>query len=367
MLLYRIQDHIKPLNDLILVKNHDSPYYQGPDFLHPSYAPHVSFGSSSYWLQDPEATRTGKPTPLPHYHRARDFLAMAPSSWSDITIYLADVFAGFYGYGVQWQPVTRYSTTAPPFSSDLFVVDFALVVRPVPPTTDWTIHRCQSMPLTVSSPAVLLGVHSKCTDGDGSCLTGDDLLSLSKAMEPHLRVFHLHRRHPGVIIPPDTATIPDDSTLFCTYVKPGFVHILAFSLANEEDATVACHIIDSLPVVLSCENDEDLLDRMRIVLALFTLQRQIIKICEMWSMICWPADIMDDEHETIMEMTGISTPTWSVDLPPRDSEEWDMMDWNFGFDIEEEPANSQRRVKASCERVKQWFAKVEPTDGITLQ
>ena len=102
MLLYRIQDHIKLLNDPILVEHHDSPDYLGPDFLHPSYAPHVSFSTGSYWLQDPEATRNKKPTPLPHYHRARDFLAMAPSNWNDITIYLADVFAGFYGYGVQW-------------------------------------------------------------------------------------------------------------------------------------------------------------------------------------------------------------------------------------------------------------------------
>ena len=102
MLLYRIQDHIKPLNDSILLKNHRSPNYMGPDFLHPSYAPHVSFGIGAYRLRDSEAARAGKPTPLPHYHRARDFLAMAPSNWSDITVYLADVFAGFCGYNVLW-------------------------------------------------------------------------------------------------------------------------------------------------------------------------------------------------------------------------------------------------------------------------
>ena len=215
----------------------------------------------------------------------------------------------------------------------------------------------------ISSPAVLLGVCSACTDEHGSHLTSDELSSLSKTMEPHLRVFHLHRHHPGVVIPPDASTVPENPTLFCTYVKPGFVHILAFSLPDDETAAVACHIVDSLPVSLSCESDDDLLNRMRIVTALFTLQRQVIKICEAWSVICWPADIMDDEHEAIMEMTGICTPTWSVDLPPRNSEEWDM-EWNFGTDIEEEPADSNRRVKASCQRVKQWLAKLEPSDEL---
>ena len=102
MLLYRIQNHIKPLNDSILLENHRCLNYAGPDFLHPSYAPHISFSMGAYRLRDPEAGRARKPTPLPHYHRARDFLAMAPSSWSDITVYLADVFAGFYGYTVLW-------------------------------------------------------------------------------------------------------------------------------------------------------------------------------------------------------------------------------------------------------------------------
>ncbi|KAF7796417.1 hypothetical protein EIP86_007594 [Pleurotus ostreatoroseus] len=182
-------------------------------------------------------------------------------------------------------------------------------------------------------------------------------------MEPHLRVFHLRQRHSGVVIPPDASAIPEDPTLFCTYVKPGFVHLLAFLLADEEDAEVVCHIVDSLPVALSCGSDEDLLHRMRIVMALFTLQRQVIKICEAWSVICWPEDITADEHEAIMEVTGICTPTWSVDLPPRDSEEWDM-EWNYGLDIEEEPADSSRRVKASCERVNQWLSKVEPLDEL---
>ncbi|KAF7796419.1 hypothetical protein EIP86_007596 [Pleurotus ostreatoroseus] len=200
-------------------------------------------------------------------------------------------------------------------------------------------------------------------DEDGGCLTGDELLSLSKAMESHLRVYHLQRRHPGVIIPPDASIIPEDPTLFCLYVKPGFVHILAFSLADVEGAAVACHIVDSLPVALSCESDEDLLDRMRIVMALFTLQRQVIKICEAWSVICWPAVIMDDEHEAIMEVTGICTPTWSMDLPPRDSEIWDM-DWNFGFDIEDDPGEIKRQVKASHVRVKRWLAKLEQPDEL---
>ena len=64
-----------------------------------------------------------------------------------------------------------------------------------------------------------------------------------------------------------------------------------------------------------------------------------------------------------MEVTGICTPTWSVDLPPRDSEEWDM-DFDFGLEIEDEPADSKRRVRDSCKRVSQWLAKVEPLDEL---
>ncbi|KAF7796416.1 hypothetical protein EIP86_007593 [Pleurotus ostreatoroseus] len=200
-------------------------------------------------------------------------------------------------------------------------------------------------------------------DEDGGYLSDNELSSLSKTMEPHLRVYHLRRRHPGLIIPPDASPIPDNPTLFCTYVKPGFVHVLAFSLANEENAEVAYQIVDTLPVALSCESDEDLLNRMRIIMALFTLQRQVVKICEAWSVICWPADITEDEHEAIMEVTGICTPTWSADLPPRDSEVWDYA-FDLDFGSEDDTEYIKQSVKASRVRVKRWLAKVEGSDDI---
>ncbi|KAF7796418.1 hypothetical protein EIP86_007595 [Pleurotus ostreatoroseus] len=200
-------------------------------------------------------------------------------------------------------------------------------------------------------------------DEDGSFLSADEQSSLSKAMKLHLDVYHLHRRYSDAIVPPGAPSAFKIPILCCVYVKRGFVHILVFWLPEEENAEVSCYVVDSLPVGLNCETDDDLLDRLRIVIALFTLQRQVIKICEAWSAICWPTDVLADEHEAIVEETGICTPTPSGDLPPSDSPLWD---YAFDIDIgsEDDPDYIRQCIRASRVRVKRWLAKVEPPEKL---
>ena len=102
LLFHRIRNYIDPLDDSRLAQNHASPDYTGPDFLHPYYTPHARFTIMSYIAQDEDDNPMKEAATLPHYHRARDFLAMVPSTWDDITTYLANVFAGFCGYNVLW-------------------------------------------------------------------------------------------------------------------------------------------------------------------------------------------------------------------------------------------------------------------------
>lgn len=198
-------------------------------------------------------------------------------------------------------------------------------------------------------------------DDNSGSISSDELLSLSKVMQPHLNLFRLVRQYPDAIVPPD-ASLPytdSDPTLFCTYVKPGFVHILAFSL--DENAEVTSYLIDSLPVALCCETEDDLLDRMRIVLALFTLRRQVVKISDHWSPICWPMNVLADEHKAIVEVTKIHSPTASVDGPPP-SDAWSFDNVFFDIDTGDESQYLEEEIRASCVRVKRWLAKVEPLD-----
>lgn len=96
LLFQRIREIMLPLDDDYLLQSHILRSNNGPDFLHPSHRPKGSFSVWSY-IADKAVVNT-----LQHYFRTRDFLAMSPCSWEDVNVFLANVFAGFSAYSVQW-------------------------------------------------------------------------------------------------------------------------------------------------------------------------------------------------------------------------------------------------------------------------
>ncbi|KAF7797225.1 hypothetical protein EIP86_008417 [Pleurotus ostreatoroseus] len=177
---------------------------------------------------------------------------------------------------------------------------------------------------------------------------------LTRAMEPHIKLFHLLRQYDGIIIPPH-ARIPDmHPTLFCTYLKPGYLHILAFQSRNDNEGAISAHVLDSLPLSLVAETDTDLIDRMRVVHALYTLQRQVVRVCEAWNSVCWPQKVQIEEHEAIVDVTGIGTPTPS-DVRPS-SEEGHWLDLGIYVDSEDDVEYMEAAVAKSVQRVTGWLS-----------
>lgn len=225
-----------------------------------------------------------------------------------------------------------------------------------------TIERSHSLPLTISSPAVLLGARAMNLDNDGQFVSEKEMASLTEAMRPHLNLFSSLRHYKDVTIPPYAPPIDTRPTLFCTYLKRGFLHILAFTLSAHGVSRVSGHLVDSLPLSLSYATQEDLSNRMRIAVALFTLQRQVVRICDGWNSICWPPSVQIDEHEAIVEVTGVTTPTPSADLPPPPSEADPFDIFEYVYDPEDDPDYMKGVIAKSAERVSVWLSGLDQPD-----
>ncbi|KAF7792434.1 hypothetical protein EIP86_003471 [Pleurotus ostreatoroseus] len=218
------------------------------------------------------------------------------------------------------------------------------------------MERARFLPLTISSPAVLLGARSTSQTGNGYFVTEDEMCALSQAIEPHLRLFRLLKQYDNAIVPPYSKTPDTNPTLFCTYLKPGFLHIIAFALTSKHnDARPSGYIMDSLPLTLTADTNVDLINRMRVVLALFTLQRRVVRICDTWNSICWPHDVLIEEHEAIVEVTGISTPTPSADVVDLEAQGVRFLEM-YTVDAEDDPEYMKGVIATSVERVSAWLA-----------
>ncbi|KAF7797232.1 hypothetical protein EIP86_008424 [Pleurotus ostreatoroseus] len=355
LVFHHLRSHIIPLSDAILDRIHTSSSSFDVDFLHSTHMPRSRAVRSRA-----TGDSRGKLNIFAYYIRAYDFLTMVADEWADVNLFVANVLTGFSTYSVQWRPVIRYPTTEIHFKTGFCVVDFALAARPVPATMRTTLERSHLLPLTITSPAVLLGVRATHFHDDGKNVSQDEMNALTEIMRPHLNLFPLLQRY-NVIIPPYAPSINTSPTLYCTYLKKGFLHILAFARSDHDDSRISGYLIDSLPLSLSYNTQEDFIERMRVVLALFALQRQAVWICEGWNSICWPNKVLIEEHEIIVEVTGVATPSPSADLPPPDPK----TDLEFDFGVEDNPSYMKGEIAKSKKYVSEWLSKLDkPQDDV---
>ncbi|KAF7796103.1 hypothetical protein EIP86_007274 [Pleurotus ostreatoroseus] len=174
-------------------------------------------------------------------------------------------------------------------------------------------------------------------------------------MRPHLQVFDSYTQYKTFV--PDNVAIDPRPYLFCTYIKPGFLHLLTFRLTDQSD--IKAYLIDSLPLALECRGVEDMKNRLRAAMALFTLQKEIVRLCEIWGMISWPAEVLADEHEAIMEVTGICSPTPSETIPEYEDGSKELLIPIPGTCLEDEPAFIAKQVAKSIEHVKPWLTQLD--------
>lgn len=255
------------------------------------------------------------------------------------------------------KPIIRYPFFSSDAINDRCIVDFALAAETIFPTTSFTVNRAPRLPLTLTNPAMLLGFRSPNLDDHVPVISDEEILGLTEAMEPHLRLFRLRREYKDDIVIQEGPPASAEPTLFCTYLKNGFLHLLAFTYGHEQSSHISSRLLDSLPLNLRCETDEDLCDRMRIVIALFTLQTEIVKISEAWGCICWPLELLVDEHEAIVEVTGQRSPSPS-EAYVDDTPEWAWHD-AYDYGVEDDEDFIKQEIARSVEIVLPWLACLE--------
>ena len=102
-------------------------------------------------------------------------------------------------------------------------------------------------------------------------------------------------------------------------------------------------------------------DRLRTAMAL--LQNEVVKISEAWGSICWPVDMLADEHEAIIEVTGVCSPTPTESLPDEEQGRRNQLYINApGTCIEDEPDFIAKQVAKSVERVTPWLAQLDAAE-----
>lgn len=226
-----------------------------------------------------------------------------------------------------------------------------------------TIARAPSVPITIYSPAVLLGVRAM-TERDtssASAVASSELDELKLLMKPHLQIL---RDRMAISVHDANASC---RTLLCTYLKPGYIHIFAFTLQAVSLETQVT-FIDTLPVMKIAEGIEDLHDRLRLAIALFSLQRHVIRYCTHWASLPWSPSTLADEHEAILQETGICTPSASrfATVPP--SKPVDPAISHHSLDSGRDSRNTamagEERVEEIRDEIGVWLSMHEPYEPI---
>lgn len=96
LVMHHIRGRLKPLPNSVLMENHVSEDYVGPDYLLSSQCPRAYYTPDSRETVDVELNTSAQ------FFRTRDFLTMAAPDWKDANIFVANVLAGFTMYRVQW-------------------------------------------------------------------------------------------------------------------------------------------------------------------------------------------------------------------------------------------------------------------------
>lgn len=91
-----LHQHVTLISSAAVSARHSDRDSPGPDFLLAPHIPRHLYTDMSMEVVDPLMNT------LPHLYRTHDFIRMSASSWEDVNIFTANVFAGFSGYSVQW-------------------------------------------------------------------------------------------------------------------------------------------------------------------------------------------------------------------------------------------------------------------------
>ena len=164
------------------------------------------------------------------------------------------------------------------------VVDFALIQS----TNQQRVREGDAFPS--SRPVLLIGARSQDVDSDGSIISkAEEVTLVSSIMHGHLSLFRSILAQVKDQVDEAGRQTLDSSRAFllCTYLKPRYIHILAFYPAEEDGESPTMKVIDVLPLAMHCRAVEDLKSRMRLAICLFTLQRHVLRLLDPLSDLYW--------------------------------------------------------------------------------
>lgn len=183
------------------------------------------------------------------------------------------------------------------------VVDFALSVRAVAVSTALSIKQAPQLPLTSCSPTTLISLRTTHITNNDHCISDDKVKDIKNLMAIHYQPILS-------ALSDNKEKIPEWAMMMGTFLKKGFIHLLAFSYTRGEDGPMVCvDIIDSLPIQMTVKGLGELEDRMRLVIALFTLQNHVIRFASHWHEITLPWYLMAAEDVAIgnLKVASMST------------------------------------------------------------
>ncbi|KAK7692391.1 hypothetical protein QCA50_004016 [Cerrena zonata] len=267
LLIYHIRESFKGLDTATIKTHSQSDDHIGPDFCHATYAPRQRF--------KPRPDAVDRHPSEQHLEKVYDILTLATTDFRDINLFLANTFSGFQGLSVDWLP---RNTVSQPSDRRFMAVDFA--VRHTVQNHDAQTLRVQAKENTVTeSPiTVLFGLRLRALMDHSIRFTTDEYDEIKRVVEPDLqRIWTRLRLHKET----DEGLL-DHAALFCTVLKYGHVFILAARLVptgNDGKLIVDLQVVENgLPIAMTLGDTTDLLRRMRLCIALFTLKRHATQL-----------------------------------------------------------------------------------------
>ena len=236
------------------------------------------------------------------------------------------------------KPCIQYPFDIVDRPSNLLVTDFVLVAQRIPATTPASIRKANVLPITITTPGILLGLRATEVTASQSGISNNELKEITAFSRPHLQALIMHLRY-SMRGKEGPISIPPWLTVFTMYLKAGELHILASYpddwLSGFHTSTV---LVDTLPVQRLCDNADDISFRLRLGIAIFTLQQHVVRVSTHLHH-TWPEDLLIEEHALITCATGISTPTPSECLFAADDDDDD------GYEAEKQETTAEKRAR----------------------
>lgn len=280
LLIFPIRESLIGLEIDAIRSHSEDNEWMGPDFIHAVHAPRARFDPS------PQAIKVD-PTEQ-HLEKVYDILALATTYFREINLFLASTFSGFDVLFSNWYVRFRPETICAnircrlPFGNGkdghrklkVINIDFTVTQGGNQP------RGYDKVPVEDFPVTLIFGLRSKDSQEKSAELTADELDEIKDIVDPALQAVRFWLQ----LDQEQDEHLLERASLFCTVLKQGRVIILAARLitTRTDSLRVELNVVENnLPIGMALYGTGDLLARMRLCVALFTLKRHAYQLGRM--------------------------------------------------------------------------------------